>query len=151
MLKFSQGPALLPFGSSVVMTTYYQCFYFDKDALARRMAAALVKLPRLEEICQNMFNIDISWRSGGALNAYLLPVIAVRLLATFWVRKYLILLLCFKTRHDVHEWGGGEIHKTVWNQSDADCHNRYKATFLSSANAHLLGLAEKIFVVIASG
>jgi hypothetical protein len=115
------------------------------------MAAALIKLPRLEEICQSMFNIDISWRSGGALNAYLLPVIAVHLLATSCVRKYLILLLCFKTRHDIHEWGGGEIHKTVWNQSDADRHDHYKDTFLSNANTHLLELAEKIFVAIASG
>ena len=133
------------------MTTYYQRFYSDEDSLARRMAAALVKLPRLQEICQSMFNIDISWRSGGSLNAYLLPAIAVRLLATFCVQKYLILLLCFKARHDIHEWGGGEIHTTVWNQSDADRHDRYKNTFLNNANAHILELAAKIFVVIASG
>jgi hypothetical protein len=151
MLKFSQGRSELPFGSSVVMTAYYNRFYFDRDALARRMTITLAKLPRIEELCRIMFDFDISWRSGGSLNAYLLPVIAVRLLAPFCVQKYLIFLLCLKTRHDVHECAGGEIHKTLWNQSDVDCHDHYKITFLSNDGARLLKLAQLVFGVIASG
>jgi len=34
-----------------------------------------------------MLGIDISWRSGGSLNAYLLPVIAVCRFAIFYVLK----------------------------------------------------------------
>lgn len=84
MLKFSQpGPTLLPFGSSVVMTAYYQRFYFDDNSLARQMAAALIKLPMLQAMCQSMLGIDVSWGSGGSLNAYLLPIIAVRLFSFF--------------------------------------------------------------------
>jgi len=151
MLKFSQGPALLPFGSSVVMTAYYQRFYFDKDALARQMAAALIKLPMLQVMCQDVLGIDVSWRSGGSLNAYLLPVIAVRPFAFFlhFVFKILNTFNTFKTCHDIHEWRRGKIYRTIWNQSDADRHDQYKNTFLD--NAHLLALAERIFVVIASG
>jgi hypothetical protein len=73
-----QTLATLAFGSPVIMTAFYNRFYKDKDSLARRMASAINKHPLLLIICQQRFGFDVSWASGGALNPFLLCVIAVR-------------------------------------------------------------------------
>jgi hypothetical protein len=124
--------------------------YFNKDAIACQMASAIIKLPMLQVMCQSILRIDVSWRSRGSLNTYLLPVIVMHLFAFFlhFVSKILNTFIISKTHYDIHEWGEGENHKTVWNLLDADRHSWYKNTFLN--NACLLELAEKIFVVIAS-
>jgi hypothetical protein len=71
-------PATLAFGSPVVMTAFYNRFYEDHDSLARRMASAINKLPLILIICKERYGYDVSWASGGALNSFLLCVIAVR-------------------------------------------------------------------------
>ena len=60
------------------MTAFYNRFYKDDDSLARRMASAINKLPLILIICKERFGYDVSWASRGALNLFLLCVIAVR-------------------------------------------------------------------------